>query len=117
MRPLPTAEGLNYPDGLGEYKEYKNGTLVNDAILQSTANPVPSLGEFGLLAPSIMNMGVDELNGQLIITGLFGCYPELGRTTTVGGVPAPIVSSDFGIITTDLAATGDGSAGGGSTRP
>jgi hypothetical protein len=66
---------------------------------------------FGLMAPSISNMQVDETQGdggQLTINGIFGKNQD---TVQVGGFDAHVVSWDPTKIVVDLSLSGAGSAG------
>jgi len=66
---------------------------------------------FGLMAPSISNMSVDETKGdggQLTINGIFGKDED---TVKVGGFDAHVVSWDVNKIVVDLSLSGAGSAG------
>jgi hypothetical protein len=56
-------------------------------------------GEFGLLAPTIAFLGVDEMNHQLTINGLFGTMP--GKVT-IGGTEVAVKSWGFRAIVADL---------------
>ena len=102
--------------GLGVYKTFnKDGSIKSDSFLQYGVNPDPKLGQFGLLAPSILSMSVDESAlDNLTIEGIFGTNPESDGNVTVGGVSGPIVSSlpaSPYTIMADLAPSGEGSAG------
>jgi hypothetical protein len=70
-------------------------------------------GQFGLLAPSISNMKVDEsvgAGGQLTVLGNFGTDPRTtgGGSVQVAGNDASIVSWDPVAIVVDLAAAASG---------
>ncbi len=45
---------------------------------------------FGLFAPSISNVAVDEIRNQLVLFGEFGSDPQGGGTVTVGGAALSI---------------------------
>jgi hypothetical protein len=71
-------------------------------------------GSFGLLAPTISNMSVDEYqgqSGQLTINGIFGQDPRPDGSVLVGNAPASITSWSADAIVVDLPASGTGSSG------
>jgi hypothetical protein len=74
----------------------------------------PLAGSFGLLAPSISNMQMQEFNGvggQLTINGIFGQNPGTNGSVQVGGMDAKIESWGVNAIVVDLNLSGPGSAG------
>jgi hypothetical protein len=85
--------------------------------LDFNRTPKGSGSSFGLLAPSIFNMGVDETglpSGRLAISGIFGTDPRAtggAGSVLVGGKEANIESWDPNTIVVDLALSGDGAAG------
>jgi hypothetical protein len=86
----------------------------SDALLYFTPNPNGST--FGLLAPSISNLMVDELSGkggQLTINGIFGQDPRPsgGTSVRVGGLDANVESWNPNAIVVDLDSSGPGAAG------
>jgi hypothetical protein len=59
--------------------------------------------EFGLLAPSIRQLQVEEEVNQLLIYGLFGADPgPLHRSVSIGGKSIPIVAWSGYVIATSL---------------
>jgi hypothetical protein len=89
-----------------------------NAVLQFTPNPDMD-DVFGLLAPSIQTLYVDELNNQLHIGGIFGSDPRNSPGDPNGAVfvgygasaPVPIVNWQANAITTELPTAGESSAG------
>jgi len=61
----------------------------------------PGQGTFGLLAPTISYMGVDELKKELTINGIFGTDQSAAKVT-VGGAEQTIKSWGFNSIICDL---------------
>lgn len=89
--------------------------LGNDgkAQLIFTKNPYID-SNFGLLAPSISNMSVDEFKGkggQLTINGIFGQDPRPNGSVQIGGMDATIESWSANSIVVDLNSSGSLSAG------
>jgi hypothetical protein len=92
------------------------------ATLSFRPNPRQG-GGFGLLAPSISNLLVDEYKQQLTINGIFGPDPRPNGWVTIGGTAVNggpevdggtqvnIASWDWDKIVVDLPLKGDGSAG------
>jgi hypothetical protein len=73
----------------------------HDLFLQFT----PGTASFGLLAPSIGNMAVDETkgnNGQLTINGIFGGDADLTGKVEIGGKEANLESWDANKIVVNL---------------
>jgi len=90
--------------GLGTYANVSGNNGFTTAL--AFTPPAPGLS-FGLLAPSIMNMQVDESignGGQLTIFGSFGTDPRNTGTGSVqiGGDDANISSWDPGAIVVNL---------------
>ncbi len=68
-------------------------------------------GTFGLFAPSLAYVMVDEVADRLHLVGLFGKPPEAEQQVLVGDVPAEIDSWDHRKVVVKLPRTGPGSAG------
>jgi len=101
-----------------EFANHGNVGTVRDVLDESflvALKFTPSAGSsFGLLAPSISNMLVNEFSGQsgqLTINGTFGQDPRPDGSVQVGGMDAPIESWTPKAIVVDLNITGPGSAG------
>jgi hypothetical protein len=103
-----------FPQRPFEYPQVQNDLPLHSlgntstAKLNFTPNPyVPT--SFGLLAPSISNMQVDETmgaGGQLKISGIFGQDPRPNGSVQVGGADANIAKWAFDQIVVDLALSG-----------
>jgi hypothetical protein len=126
--PGPAAGGNATPPVFAQrafdYKQVEKDLPKHDlaadgaAQITFTANPfIPT--SFGILAPSISNLTVDETKGQgqLTIEGIFGQNPNSGQSNggvvTVGGPNSPvhIVSWTPEKIIVDLTSSGPGSSG------
>lgn len=70
-----------------------------------------SSSQFGLLAPSLAYVLVDEPNDQAILKGIFGTPPESDRAVLIGGLEAAVQSWDKDKIVVTLPRTGTGSSG------
>jgi hypothetical protein len=87
--------------------------LATSGKAQLTFDP-PNGSGFGLLAPSISNMSVDESMGQagqLTINGIFGQDPRPNGSVQIGGMDATIESWSVNSIVVDLNSSGSLSAG------
>jgi len=73
----------------------------------------PLAGQFGLLAPSLYGVEVDEEKDELVLTGLFGPDPGRDGTVTVGGVALAVSewSADGLTIKAPLPRSGAGASG------
>lgn len=87
---------FDYPNALGDMAHYGLNADVNGVTLSIVQNPGTS---FGLLAPTISYMAVDELKQELTINGVFG---TVEGTVTVGGTPINPKSWGFNSIICDL---------------
>ena len=83
---------------------------------QADLQMAPLAGQFGMLAPTIFNVTVEEQQDQLDIAGDFGPNPGSNGKVTIedgsGEVALAIKQWNPDLITTQLNRTGPGSAGG-----
>lgn len=128
----PPQRPFDYGSVLTALKKYGLQVDPNPAnlgsTLQFTVNKDAAYGQFVSLAPSISNMAMDEVKGQLTINGIFGTDPRLdgsspsvqvgGTVDTKNGVQVEsngldvkIESWDTNRIVVDLPLSGTGSAG------
>lgn len=70
-----------------------------------------SASQFGLLAPSVAYVLVDESKDQAILKGIFGTPPESDRAVLIGGLEAAVQSWEKDKIVVSLPRTGTGSSG------
>lgn len=95
--------------GLHRYptKDDKGQPTTTDIIYEGVSGDT----RFGLFAPSIAYVLVDERSRQLQLVGLFGNPPTDKRQVTVGGAEAAIVSWSPHRVECTLDSEGPGSAG------
>ncbi|MFM7321562.1 MAG: hypothetical protein ACKO5K_08580, partial [Armatimonadota bacterium] len=70
-----------------------------------------SKSQFGLLAPTLKTVLVDEYAGTAILLGTFGTPPESERAVLIGGIEAKTKSWAADRIVCELPKSGTGSAG------
>ncbi len=79
-------------------------------VTELTFTASPS-SQFGLLAPSLEHVLVDEYNDRAILLGLFGMPPASERAVLIGGLEARVQTWAEDRIVVDLPRTGMGSSG------
>jgi hypothetical protein len=66
---------------------------------------------FGVFAPSLQSVFIEEVSEQAYLIGIFGKPPAEDQHVTIGGAEAPIVTWEARKIVCSLRLSGDGSAG------
>ncbi|MGZ8940181.1 MAG: hypothetical protein ACXW32_13320 [Limisphaerales bacterium] len=66
---------------------------------------------FGVFAPSVAYVLIDETSDRAHLVGIFGTPPESARRVVIGGADATVISWEPRKIVCSLPRTGDGSAG------
>lgn len=117
LPPTPPQRPFNYVDSWTELRSKglhrhpsvdSNTNYVETEIIYEGASGDEA---FGLFAPSIAYVLIDEISERAHLYGIFGNPPENARRVTIGGSAVTVVSWEPRKIVVSLPRTGDSSAG------